>query len=92
MKLIMRDRGQGKTLELIHTSEITRARIITATETAAKYIKEQAENLGLNIPDPIPATRYQKMGRMLRDEYLLVDNVETVLADALYNYLGRPVI
>ena len=61
MNIINRPRGTGKTVELIHVSDATGARIITSNSMQADFIKQKAEELGCNIP--LPLTIQEVKGR-----------------------------
>ena len=50
MKLIIKDRGMGKTTQLIHISEATGCPIVVAYKTMIDNIKSTATKLGCKIP------------------------------------------
>lgn len=52
-KICVGDRQSGKTLRLILRSCLDRQIIVVATSVAVRYIKQRADDLGLNIPEPI---------------------------------------
>lgn len=89
MRIINLCRGTGKTTMLIHTSYITGIRIVTETYDKALLIKEQAEQMGLDIPQPICMNEFRNKRN---NEYtILFDEVESILGTALSNYLGSDV-
>ena len=53
MKIIAKGRGKGKTTELIKMSAEKQIPIVCRT-SSIKYIKEQAKQMNLKIPEPIP--------------------------------------
>lgn len=96
MKLIIKDRGMGKTTQLIHTSEITGYPIVASTEAIVNDIKKQAERIGCKIPEPMSANELLHNKAVGRHEYenILVDEVciNGLLQKALNQYFGRNVI
>lgn len=53
MKLIVKDRGMGKTIELIHASEVTGYPTAVSTEMHRRCIIDKAKEFKCNIPEPI---------------------------------------
>lgn len=96
MKLIIKDRGMGKTTQLIHASEITGYPIVASTEAIVNNIKKQAERIGCKIPEPMSANELLHNKSVGRHEYenILVDEVciNGLLQKALNQYFGRNVI
>ena len=96
MKLIIKDRGMGKTTQLIHTSEITGYPIVASTEAIVNDIKKQAERIGCKIPEPMTVQELLQEKGTGRREYdnILVDEIciGGVLKDALNQYFGRNVV
>lgn len=96
MKLIIKDRGMGKTTQLIHTSEITGYPIVASTEAIVNEIKKQAERIGCKIPEPMTVQELLHGKARGRHEYenILVDEVciNGLLQKALNQYFGRNVI
>lgn len=88
MRMIIKDRGTGKTTQLLYTSETTGFRIITLSENQAKLLKNKADELGLSIPEPMSMDRYMKYKTMLRDKGILIDEVKAVLDVVLDDYFG----
>ena len=52
-KYIIKNRGQGKTNDIIALSSELNVPIVTKTNTMAKFIKERAELKDIPIPKPI---------------------------------------
>lgn len=96
MKLIIKDRGMGKTTQLIYMSEATGYPIVTNNKFSINSLKMRAKKLGCEIPEPI--TSYEmasgkKRGNHLYDN-ILVDEValDGVLKDALNKYFNSNVV
>ena len=89
MQLIVKDRGAGKTHMLIQTSAVTGYPIVCFSEFQASLVKEKAELLGLDIPDPISIKqlRNENISTQMRDK-VLVDDVQMIIDYALAEYLG----
>lgn len=94
MKLIIKNRGQGKTTQLIYTSEITRYPIVTTSHTSVELIKILAKELACNIPEPIAYTdlRNNKYRGNKNLGKVLVDDVDSILEEVLNEYLNCKVI
>lgn len=90
MKLINKNRGTGKSTQLLYTSATTGYPIIVATERQAEYLEKMAEELGLEIPKPITFRRFNQYF-IPRDSKILVDNLEFMLNDILKDYFGTEV-
>lgn len=92
MKLIIKDRGMGKTTQLIHISEATGYPIVVAHKTMIDNIKSMATKLGCEIPEPVLMADIVN-GKMQYDN-ILVDEVALggVLKKALNNYFNSNVV
>ena len=92
MKLIIKDRGMGKTTQLIHISEATGYPIVAAYKTTIGHIKSMAKKLGCNITEPVlisdVATGKTRYDNILVDEVTL----DGVLKKALNNYFNSNVV
>lgn len=91
MRLLIKDRGKGKTTGLIYASEATGYPIATGNEVMVDHIKQMAKEMNCNIPEPITFYELKK----LRDNSystVLLDEVTCILEDALSEYLGTNVI
>lgn len=94
MRLIVSGRGSGKTTKLIHASEVTGIPIATYSKTNAEYIKDMAERMGCNIPEP---TTYHELASnchlgSTKYKSVLADDIDSVLQKALDSYLNCHVI
>ena len=87
MKMIIKERGWGKTTELIYTSEVTGFRILTPTRSMAQYIMEKADKLHCIIPTPMQYNDYIKT-KEHHDKGLLLDEIKYMFDDILDNYFG----
>lgn len=90
MKLIVKDRGVGKTHMLVQVSYITGYPIVCFNNASARYIKEMAEKLGANIPEPISVDELRKGNSKSKRGYdkVLVDDINVFITKALQEYLG----
>lgn len=80
MKIIMLERGKGKTTELVKMSAETQTYILTATKQNVRHICQIADDLGLNIPYPITVNEY--LDGKLKESFIksiLIDDVDCVL-------------
>lgn len=90
MRLLIKERGQGKTTGLIYTSEATGYPIVVATKVQADYTEDMAKRLKCNIPKPV-TVRELREGRKRGSriyENVLIDDVNIILNEALNEYLG----
>lgn len=92
MKLIIKDRGMGKTTQLIHISEANGYPIVVSYKTMIDNIKSTATKLGCKIPEPVLISDIVT-GKMQYDN-ILVDEValDGVLKKALNNYFNSNVM
>ena len=84
-------RASGKTTLLIKESAKTGRPIIEPNTFSARYVEEQAKEMGLNIPEPISATSwiggYYRGSNFNRIDGFLIDEVDSVLS----SIFGRPI-
>ena len=84
-------RASGKTTLLIKESAKTGRPIIEPNTASARYVEEQARNMGLRIPEPISATSwnsgYYRGSNFNRIDGFLIDELDSVLT----NIFGRPI-
>lgn len=84
-------RASGKTTLLIKESAKTGRPIIEPNTASARYVEEQARNMGLKIPEPISATSwnsgYYRGSNFNRIDGFLIDELDSVLA----NIFGRSI-
>lgn len=92
MKLIIKDRGMGKTTQLIHISEATGYPIVVAYKTMIDNIKSTATKLGCKVPEPVLISD-MTTGKTQYDN-ILVNEValDGVLKKALNNYFNSNVV
>lgn len=85
-------RGSGKTTLLIEESAKTGRPIIEPNTASARYVEEQARNMGLKIPEPISATSwnsgYYRGSNFNRIDGFLIDELDSVLA----NIFEKPIM
>ena len=85
-------RASGKTTLLIKESAKTGRPIIEPNTASARYVEEQARNMGLKIPEPISATSwnsgYYRGSNFNRIDGFLIDELDSVLA----SIFGKPII
>lgn len=82
MKVIARDRGSGKTHDLIKMARQTDSTIVCANKCAANCVGKQAEEMKIRIKSPISISDLPYIGRGAR---ILIDNAECVLSTLLPN-------
>lgn len=90
MKIINLGRGRGKTTRLLYASEWQYIPILCATHAQKDYLVNQAERLGLIIPEPIVASEIATnriRASKAVDKDMLVDEAPLVLQNLL-NSLG----
>lgn len=92
MNIINKPRGTGKTVELIHTSEVTGARIITHTLTQAEYIREKAKELNCTIPMPMSIQEIKRGISVSKARPYLIDDIDCWLDYILEDYFGKEVL
>lgn len=78
------ERRSGKTIRLIQLAHERQAYIVCADLKRVEHVARMAEELGLDIPFPIPAAEAPLRGYM---NEVLVDDAE----DVLHALLGKPV-
>ena len=85
-------RASGKTTLLIKESARTGKPIIEPNTASARYVEEQAKEMGLIIPEPISATSwhsgYYRGSNFNKIDGFLIDEVDSVLA----NIFGKPIM
>lgn len=78
MEMIFMKRGEGKTTKLICMSYLNKIPIVVSNLKQAEYIKNKANSMGLEIPDPIGANinslSEHLLGTGIKEVY--VDNAE----------------
>ena len=85
-------RVSGKTTLLIKESAKTGRPIIEPNTASARYVEEQAREMGVKIPEPNSATSwcsgYYRGSNFSRIDGFLIDEVDSVLA----NIFGKPIV
>lgn len=85
-------RGSGKTVKLVQISASNNIPIVTSGKKSARYVKDLAEEIGVEIPEPYTIAEVRAGRVMGRDNAkILLDNAEAVIEEALENYLHIPV-
>ena len=93
MRIITKGRQRGKTTQLIYTSEATGATIVVSTIQEKENIKRRAKEMYCNIPEPVTVKELEAGKRQGRNyDFVMVDNMEKFLKDALESYLGAKVL
>lgn len=86
-EIIIKERGTGKTTELIKRAAKDGIYILTANQTMAGCIAELARRMGLHIPFPITVEEYLKgnnfRGSCICRDGLLIDDADLVLQTLL---------
>jgi hypothetical protein len=74
MKIISKNRGEGKTTELIKLSAETGYRIVVHDDHLVKIISEKAKEMNLEVPFPI--SKQQINLKQFSEETFLIDELE----------------
>ena len=91
MKLLIKDKGAGKTTGLIYTSEATDYPIITNDNISKYYIINMAKQMGCEIPEPLTVDELKRIP-VYRGMNVLFDNIESILERAINSYLDANVV
>lgn len=92
MKLLIKDRGTGKTTGLIYASEATGYPIVTSSKIQAHYIKDSAEEMGCIIPEPLTVEDLRGYKVLKPGSNIFFDNIESILEVALNTYLNANIV
>ena len=84
--LIIKDRGTGKSTQLVYTSAVTQYPILTKTKDMANNLLKMADDLELYIPVPLTENDIKSRGIRL-PENILVDEGYYLIVTALNYYL-----
>ena len=89
--LIIKDRGTGKSTQLLYTSATTQYLILTKTKNMADNLLKMADDLELYIP--VPLTEYDIKSKGIKlPENILVDEGYDLIGTAIDYYLGTHVV
>ena len=88
--LIIKDRGTGKTTQLLYTSATTQYPIMVQLQT--KLLLDKAKDLNLIIPVPMTVEEF-KNGRChgMNHDHVLVDEGYNLIGEAIDAYMGTHV-
>ena len=89
--LVIKDRGTGKSTQLVYTSAVTQYPIITQHRTSIMYLMDLANELGVVIPTPMTVDDYKARGR-IRENHILIDEGYNLIGEALDAYMGTHVV
>lgn len=89
--LVIKDRGTGKSTQLVYTSAVTQYPIITQRRTSIMYLMDLANELGVVIPTPMTVDDYKARGR-IRENHILIDEGYDLIGEALDAYMGTHVV
>ena len=88
MEIIQMNRGNGKTTYLIKKSAELQYPIICYSEKQKELIKNKANKMGLDIPEPISVNSInfkEKFRGINYNTELLIDDLDIILHKILYN-------
>lgn len=88
--LIIKDRGTGKTTQLLYTSATTQYPIIVQNKLQIELLLDKANDLDLIIPVPMTVEEV-KNKRGMNYDHLLIDEGYNLIGEALDSYLGTHV-
>ena len=89
--LVIKDRGTGKSTQLVYTSAVTQYPIITQHRTSIMHLMDLANELGVVIPTPMTVDDYKARGR-IHENHILIDEGYDLIGEALDAYMGTHVV
>lgn len=89
--LVIKDRGTGKSTQLVYTSAVTQYPIITQHRTSIMHLMDLANELGVVIPTPMTVDDYKAKGR-IHENHILIDEGYDLIGEALDAYMGTHVV
>lgn len=89
--LIIKDRGTGKTTQLLYTSATTQYPIIVQNKLQIELLLDKANDLDLIIPVPMTVEECKNKCGMNYD-HVLIDEGYNLIGEALDSYLGTHVM
>lgn len=81
MDIIIKDRGHGKTTELIRMSAETGIPIVCYTRGTLEAIKLRAKDMNLVIPEPMELTQFRFM--RYKPEKVYIDDFDYILDELM---------
>ena len=90
MRLIIKDRGKGKTTQMIYTSEATGYPIVVDTEFKKNNLINKSKEMDVIIPEPLTISdiHNNKKLRGCLIEKVIIDEGHNIIEKALKQYLG----
>ena len=90
MKFLFKNRGTGKTVGLLFTSEATGYTIIVDSERQVEYLKSKANELGITIPEPMTSDTFRSYGHSHCSliKGILIDEADSIIEKALIDYFS----
>ena len=94
MRLLIKNRGQGKTTQMIYTSEATGFLIVVETQARKNQIMEIAKKLNVVIEEPMTIDEIRKTKTRFRhpDIKVIIDEGYNIIERALNEYIGHDVV
>lgn len=89
--LVIKDRGKGKSTQLVYTSAVTQYPIITPYRTSIMHLMDLANELGVVIPTPMTVDDYRARGK-IHENHILIDEGYDLIGEALDAYMGTHVV
>lgn len=89
--LVIKDRGTGKSTQLVYTSAVTQYPIIVQRRTSIMHLMDLANELGVVIPTPMTVDDYKAKGR-IHESHILIDEGYDLIGEALDAYMGTHVV
>ena len=89
--LVIKDRGTGKSTQLVYTSAVTQYPIITQHRTSIIHLMDLANELEVVIPTPMTVDDYKARGR-IHENHILIDEGYDLIGEALDAYMGTHVV
>lgn len=89
--LVIKDRGKGKSTQLVYTSAVTQYPIITPYRTSIMHLMDLANELGVIIPTPMTVDDYRARGR-IHENHILIDEGYDLIGESLDAYMGTHVV
>ena len=89
--LIIKERGEGKTTQLLYTSATTQYPIIVQNTLQIKLLLAKAKELDLTIPVPMTVEEFRnRIGRTC--DHVLIDEGYNLIGEVLDAYMGTHVV